>query len=254
MTLIKLMRVINISQLQAISILNARQLSTSSSALRLKSEWRLSKPPAETKIAKSEDEVVIEKKRVFGGGHKLYARSLFKSRFELRSLGIVEELQILDVVYSETVKTREEKILARGAYISVNGEPIRSKLQEQLEKLPTSVTNNNNDTDSSPKPLSAFRLKKLQEDAKTRGEEAVAKSYIPNAVEFKDKDNDSEALVSADPTAAEAQTVSQAFLQALESGTLYARVLDRPGQVARADGYLLEGDELESLLAQLNQE
>lgn len=94
-----------------------RSLSTTCSMNRLRSEWRVDRPPANTKLANEE---IVEKRKAFGGRSKMKAIQVNSGNYTLMSKSFTKNMKIVDVVHSDAGQHyRESKILAKGTIVTV---------------------------------------------------------------------------------------------------------------------------------------
>ena len=109
-----------------------RNISSTSHLSRLKSEWRVDRKPANTKLAVDINDIV-EQRKAFGGRKKWKAVSISHGNYSFAKLDIEKRLPILDVVHSDAGrKYRNEKILVKGAYVVVDGSTIKSDITVEM--------------------------------------------------------------------------------------------------------------------------
>jgi len=172
-----------------------------------KRKFEMGRPASNTKIAPKRVHMV----RTMGGNKKFRALRLDKGNFAWASEGISKVSKIVDVVYNATSNELiRTKTLVKGAIIVIDATPFR-QYYENFYALPLG-RKKKADMDEAGEKL------------KNRGAE-TKKKYEKRQKNF-----------STVPEA-----VSNQFLQ----GKLYAKINSRPGQCGRADGYILEGEELE---------
>lgn len=151
--------------------------------------------------------------RVRGGNYKQRALRVSNGNFAWGSEGIAKKARIVDVVYSPS-----------------NNEFIRTK---------TIVRGVIVTVDAAP-----FRrwyeqrynenLAKIATDVKPEGELSKSKTAV-----FEERRKD--------------HTVDETLKRQFSTGVVLAKISARPGQVGRADGYILEGPELEFIQKKLSQ-
>ena len=179
---------------------------------RKKRKFEMGRQPSMTKLG--EQKVVNVRGR--GSGYKYRALKLNEGNFMWVSEGVSRKCKILEVVYNasnnELVRTQT---LVKNCIVSVDSTPFKFYWYIKY-------------TDVKVNRLPEFKDPKLKEklDKKKnlRQKEHPKKEYL-------DKLNH--------------------FFDLLNKGKLYACITSRPGQVGKADGYLLEGKELEFYLKKL---
>ena len=179
---------------------------------RKKRKFEMGRQPSMTKLG--EQKVVNVRGR--GSGYKYRALKLNEGNFMWVSEGVSRKCKILEVLYNasnnELVRTQT---LVKNCIVSVDSTPFKFYWYIKY-------------TDVKVNRLPEFKDPKLKEklDKKKnlRQKEHPKKEYL-------DKLNH--------------------FFDLLNKGKLYACITSRPGQVGKADGYLLEGKELEFYLKKL---
>lgn len=173
---------------------------------RKKRAFEAGRQPANTRIGTKRVHVV----RTRGGNHKYRALRLEAGNFAWASEGVTRKTRVIGVVYhpsnNELVRTNT---LTKSAVIQIDAAPFRQWYEAHYGQ-----------------PLGRRRQQKQGGAA----EEPVKKS---KSVEKK----------QAARFAANGK-VDGAIERQFEAGRLYAVVSSRPGQSGRADGYILEGEEL----------
>ncbi|KAI9021108.1 ribosomal protein S8e [Hyaloraphidium curvatum] len=180
---------------------------------RKKRKFELGRQPANTKLGAKRVHVV----RVRGGHLKFRALRLEAGNFSWGSESVTRKTRIIDVVYNasnnELVRT---KTLVKGAIVQVDATPFRQWYEAHYGT-----------------PIGKKAAKKAAEGAT---EEAVKKSgSVQRKIEARKAD------AKMDPH------VEDQF----STGRLYAILASRPGQSGRADGYVLEGRELDFYLRKI---
>nr|CAH8825576.1 unnamed protein product [Trichobilharzia regenti] len=159
--------------------------------------------------------------RVRGGNFKFRAMRLDQGNFSWPSQAISRKTKIIDVVYNasnnELVRT---KTLVKNAIVQIDGAPFRQWFEAHylkelgrrkiVGKKGNTVTQENPEDDILQKKRSKSALKKYE-----------ARQALPQA------------------------NVEEALKEEFVTGRILACISSRPGQVGRADGYILEGKELE---------
>ncbi len=170
-----------------------------------KRKFEMGRPPAMTKLGAKR----IRPVRCRGGNMKYRALRLDSGNYSWGSENCTKKVRLLDVVYNATsnelVRT---KTLLKNTIVQIDAQPFK---QWYLKKY-------------------GVDLSKKKKGGKDAAEEAVEKKS--RHVTFKQKYRESKQKL--DPA------VEEQFL----SGRLLASISSRPGQSGRADGYVLEGEEL----------
>jgi len=152
-----------------------------------------------------------------GGNLKFRAMRLDTGNFAWPSETCTRKARILDVVYNasnnELVRT---KTLVKGAIVQIDATPFRQWYEQRYG--------------------AALGKKKKGEDAATTAAAEQKKSgHVKATIAARNKDHVLD------------QHVKDQFL----AGRLYACLSSRPGQSGRADGYIIEGKELDFYLRKL---
>ncbi|KAG5448839.1 40S ribosomal protein [Clonorchis sinensis] len=185
---------------------------------RKKRKFEMGRPAAMTKLGPKRVHTV----RVRGGNFKFRAMRLDQGNFSWPSQAISRKTRIIDVVYNasnnELVRT---KTLVKNAIVQIDSAPFRQWFEAHYlkelgrRKAPTG------------KGSQAAAAENAEEDVlqKQRSKSAMKKYEARQAL----------------PQA----NVEEGLKDQFVSGRLLACISSRPGQVGRADGYILEGKELE---------
>ncbi|KAF8556118.1 ribosomal protein S8e [Imleria badia] len=179
---------------------------------RKKRKFELGRQPANTKLGAKRIHTV----RVRGGNFKYRALRLDSGNFAWGSEHTTRKTRIIGVVYNasnnELVRTNT---LVKGAIIQIDATPFRQWYEAHYAQ-----------------PIT----KKGAKATAAAGEEPAKKSnHVQRILEERKKD------AKIDPL------LEQQFL----AGRIYASISSRPGQSGRADGYILEGKELEFYVRKL---
>uniref|UniRef100_A0A182IVT0 40S ribosomal protein S8 n=1 Tax=Anopheles atroparvus TaxID=41427 RepID=A0A182IVT0_ANOAO len=181
-------------------------------AMRKKRKYELGRPAANTKIGATRVHFV----RTRGGNRKFRALRLDSGNFAWASESMARKSRIIDVVYNasnnELIRT---KTLVKNAIIVIDAAPFRQWYESHYLL-----------------PLGKKRdLKAGEEDviAKKRSKRTM-KKYILRQKTAK---------------------IDPALEEQFNAGRLLAAIASRPGQSGRADGYILEGKELEFYLKKI---
>merc|ERR1711912_20609 len=159
------------------------------------------------------DNTRVHQVRTMGGNKKFRALRLKEGNFGWASEGIARQTRIVDVVYNAVSNEMiRTKTLVKGAVVTIDATPFRQFYENHYSKALGRKAN----------------WEPTEEEAA-----ALAKT--------------SKKYVDRQKTAAVAAELNSQFLQ----GKLLARIASRPGQCGRADGYILEGAELDFYVRKL---
>merc|ERR1711972_615933 len=182
--------------------------------IRKKRKFELGRPAANTKLGPQRIHTV----RVRGGNIKRRALRLDTGNFSWGSEAIARKARIIDTVYNasnnELVRT---KTLVKNAIISIDATPFRQWYEAHYAT-----------------PIGRKKGAKL-----TEADEAIFNKKRSKKTQKKYDDRKKTAKV--DPLLEEH----------FQTGRILAAISSRPGQVGRADGYILEGKELEFYIRKL---
>ncbi|KAF7145932.1 hypothetical protein RHSIM_Rhsim04G0015500 [Rhododendron simsii] len=189
-------------------------------AWRKKRKYELGRQPANTKLCKdTKTQKTVRRIRVRGGNVKWRALRLDTGNYSWGSEAVTRKTRILDVVYNasnnELVRTQS---LVKSAIVQVDAAPFK---QWYLQHYGVEI--------GRKKKTSASAKKEGEEGDAAPTEEAKKSNHVLRKVEKRQQDR------KIDPH------VEEQF----SSGRLLAAISSRPGQCGRADGYILEGKELE---------
>uniref|UniRef100_A0A1Y9IVW7 40S ribosomal protein S8 n=1 Tax=Anopheles minimus TaxID=112268 RepID=A0A1Y9IVW7_9DIPT len=181
-------------------------------AIRKKRKYELGRPAANTKIGPNRVHFV----RTRGGNRKFRALRLDSGNFAWGSEGMARKARIIDVVYNasnnELIRT---KTLVKNAIIVIDAAPFRQWYESHYLL-----------------PLGKKReLKAGEEDVLSK------KRSKSNLRKFVKRQKNAK--------------IDPAVEEQFNAGRLLACIASRPGQVGRADGYILEGKELEFYLKKI---
>merc|ERR1712141_559525 len=181
---------------------------------RRKTKFELGRPPANTKIGARRIHTV----RTRGGNKKYRALRLDAGNFSWGSEATSRKTRIVDVLYNasnnELVRT---KTLVKNAIVQVDATPFR-QWYEAHYALPLARKKNAKLTEAEEEVLNKKRSKKTQKKYDERRKTAK---------------------------------VEAALEEQFGTGRVLACLSSRPGQCGRADGYILEGKELEFYLRKI---
>ncbi|KAI3969416.1 hypothetical protein MKX01_019977 [Papaver californicum] len=189
-------------------------------AWRKKRKYELGRQPANTKLSSNK---TVRRVRVRGGNVKWRALRLDTGNYSWGSETVTRKSRILDVVYNasnnELVRTQT---LVKGAIVQVDAAPFK---QWYLQHYGLDIGRKKKNTFA----------KKEAEEAEAVAEEAKKSNHLVRKIESRQQDH------KLDPH------VEEQF----SGGRLLASISSRPGQCGRADGYILEGKELEFYMKKL---
>ncbi|CAC5389488.1 40S ribosomal protein S8-like [Mytilus californianus] len=178
--------------------------------MRKKRKFELGRPPANTKLGPQRIHTV----RTMGGNKKYRALRLDQGNFSWGSEAIARKTRIIDVLYNasnnELVRT---KTLVKSAVVSIDATPFRQWYEAHYAK-----------------PLGRKKNVKLTEQ-----EEGVLNKL----------DKASKKLVKKYQERQKIAKVEQGLDEQFSASRVMAKLSSRPGKCGRADGYILEGKELE---------
>jgi len=179
---------------------------------RKKRKFELGRQPASTKLGAKRIHTV----RVRGGNLKYRALRLESGNFAWASEHATKKTRIIGVVYNasnnELVRTNT---LVKGAIIQVDATPFRQWYESHYAQ-----------------PVTKKGVKK---DTTETVEEKKLSQHAQRSLDEKRKDAKIDTLLESQ----------------FAAGRLYAAISSRPGQSGRADGYILEGKELEFYLRKI---
>merc|ERR1711950_102669 len=182
--------------------------------IRKKRKYELGRPAANTKLGAKRIHTI----RTRGGNKKYRALRLDTGNFSWGSEAQARKTRIIDVVYNasnnELVRT---KTLVKSAIVQIDAVPFR-QWYEAHYATPLGRKKNIKLTEAEEEVLNKKRSKKTQ------------KKYDARKVNAK---------------------VECAVEEQFSAGRLLAAISSRPGQCGRADGYILEGKELEFYLRKI---
>ncbi|KAM7498953.1 hypothetical protein LguiA_023367 [Lonicera macranthoides] len=192
-------------------------------AWRKKRKYELGRQPANTKLVTGTANKTVRRVRVRGGNVKWRALRLDTGNFSWGSEAVTRKTRLLDVVYNasnnELVRTQT---LVKSAIVQVDAAPFK---QWYLQHYGVEVGRKKKTTTSTKK--------EGEEEAAT--EETKKSNHVTRKIEKRQEDR------KLDPH------VEEQF----GGGRLLACISSRPGQCGRADGYILEGKELEFYMKKL---
>ena len=179
-------------------------------------------PHSNTKLTQEKDDVRIRPIRVRGGNYKFRALRLNEGNFAWASEGIARKTKIVDVVYNasnnELVRT---KTLVKNAIVQIDAGPFKHWYAKHYGTEPYKGKNTK---------------KAAGADSKAAEEKKVSR-HVKAKLAFRNKN----------------QKLDQKLEDQFANQRLLAAISSRPGQSGRADGYILEGKELEFYIRKIEQ-
>ncbi|CAK9139720.1 unnamed protein product [Ilex paraguariensis] len=189
-------------------------------AWRKKRKYELGRQPANTKLSSNK---TVRRIRVRGGNVKWRALRLDTGNYSWGSEAVTRKTRILDVVYNasnnELVRTQT---LVKSAIIQVDAAPFKQWYLQHYG------------VDIGRKKKAAATKKEATEEGET-GEETKKSKHVLRKLEKRQ----------------EGRKLDPHIEEQFGSGRLLACISSRPGQCGRADGYILEGKELEFYMRKL---
>ncbi|KAH6913818.1 40S ribosomal protein S8 [Coprinopsis sp. MPI-PUGE-AT-0042] len=178
---------------------------------RKKRKFELGRQPANTKLGAKR----VHSVRTRGGNVKYRALRLETGNYAWGSEHVTRKTRIIGVAYNasnnELVRTNT---LVKGCIIQIDATPFRQWYEAHYAQPVTKKGKSTIPTDAEPKKLSNHAQRSLDEKKKESKIDPLLESQFA-------------------------------------AGRLYASISSRPGQSGRADGYILEGKELEFYLRKL---
>jgi len=195
-------------------------------AWRKKRKYELGRQPANTKLVTGTANKTVRRVRVRGGNVKWRALRLDTGNYSWGSEAVTRKTRILDVVYNasnnELVRTQT---LVKSAIVQVDAAPFK---QWYLQHYGVEVGRKKKTTTSSKKEAE-------EGDAAAAAEETKKSNHVLRKIEKRQ----------------EVRKLDQHVEEQFGGGRLLACISSRPGQCGRADGYILEGKELEFYVKKL---
>jgi len=190
-------------------------------AWRKKRKYELGRQPANTKLSSNK---TVRRVRVRGGNVKWRALRLDTGNFSWGSEAVTRKTRLLDVVYNasnnELVRTQT---LVKNAIVQVDAAPFKGWYLTHYG-------------------VDIGRKKKTPAAAKKDAAEGQEGEAAPVVAEEAKKSNHVQRKLEKRQ---EGRKLDSHIEEQFSSGRLYACISSRPGQCGRADGYILEGKELE---------
>ncbi|XP_057873407.1 small ribosomal subunit protein eS8 [Cryptomeria japonica] len=188
---------------------------------RKKRKYELGRQPAMTKLSSNK---TVRRVRVRGANLKWRALRLDSGNYSWGSEAVTRKTRLLDVVYNasnnELVRTQT---LVKSAIVQVDAAPFRIWYQQHYGQ------------DIGRKKKAPAVSKKETEEGEAASEEKSRSKHVIRKVEKR----------------CEGHKLDQHMEEQFAGGKLMACISSRPGQCGRADGYILEGKELEFYMKKL---
>jgi len=189
---------------------------------RKKRKFELGRQPASTKLGAKRIHTV----RTRGGNEKFRALRLDGGNYAWGSESITCKTRIISVVYNasnnELVRTNT---LVKGAVVQVDATPFRQWYEAHYAQPISKKT----------AARAAAQAAAAADPDAPPAEEKTKSKHVVRKLEERKKDSKVEQLLETQ----------------FGAGRLYAVISSRPGQCGRADGYILEGKELEFYVRKL---
>ncbi|KAM0828046.1 hypothetical protein ACQ4PT_067803 [Festuca glaucescens] len=192
-------------------------------AWRKKRKYELGRQPANTKLSSNK---TVRRVRVRGGNVKWRALRLDTGNYSWGSEAVTRKTRLLDVVYNssnnELVRTQT---LVKNAIVQVDAAPFKQWY----------LTHYGVDIGRKKKAPAAAKKDATEEGDAAPVEETRKSNNVQRKLEKRQQ----------------GRTLDSHVEEQFSSGRLLACISSRPGQCGRADGYILEGKELEFYMRKL---
>ncbi|XP_062184890.1 small ribosomal subunit protein eS8-like [Phragmites australis] len=192
-------------------------------AWRKKRKYELGRQPANTKLSSNK---TVRRVRVRGGNVKWRALRLDTGNYSWGSEAVTRKTRILDVVYNasnnELVRTQT---LVKSAIVQVDAAPFKQWY----------LTHYGVDIGRKKKTSAAKKDAAEGQESEAAAEETKKSNHVQRKLEKRQQ----------------SRTLDTHIEEQFGSGRLLACIASRPGQCGRADGYILEGKELEFYMKKL---
>jgi len=217
-------------------------------AYRKKRKYELGRPSAETKLGTKR----IHPVRVRGGAIKHRALRLESGNYSWGSETVTRKTRILGVVYNasnnELVRTNT---LVKNSVIQVDATPFRQwyeqhygvGLGKKVKKTVATTAAADEKTDAAKTTEGATPA--APTPAAPKDSAATTKAAAGAAAGKEDEKKRSANVKRKIAKRVRTRVLDPAIEEQFTTGRLYACIASRPGQSGRADGYILEGKELE---------
>jgi small subunit ribosomal protein S8e len=193
-------------------------------AWRKKRKYELGRQPANTKLSSNK---TVRRVRVRGGNVKWRALRLDTGNYSWGSEAVTRKTRLLDVVYNasnnELVRTQT---LVKSAIVQVDAAPFK---QWYLTHYGVDIGR------KKKAPAVAKKDAAEGQEGEVAAEETKKSNHVQRKLEKRQQ----------------GRTLDPHIEEQFSSGRLLACISSRPGQCGRADGYILEGKELEFYMKKL---
>jgi len=243
--------------------------------IRSKRKFEMGRQPANTKVGEKK----VTQVRVRGGNFKFRALRLDAGNFTWPSEAVTRKTRILKVVYNassnELVRTNT---LVKSCIVQIDSTPFKQWYSKFYNvQLGKQAKEGDDEKAKEDKPKEEEGTKKGKKATKIVVEHKVRKSARKLDKENRKaaKDAEAEGKPAPEPKTKKAETTGEPQLSEklkaklakraaknivephladqFKTGRLYARITSRPGQVGRADGIIIEGEELAFYLRKIVQ-
>ncbi|SPJ12483.1 40S ribosomal protein S8e, putative [Plasmodium sp. DRC-Itaito] len=182
-----------------------------------KRKYELGRPPSNTKLGSRQVHVV----RGRGRNYKYRAIKLDSGSFSWPTFGISKNTRIIDVVYNasnnELVRT---KTLVKNCIVVIDSHPFTTWYENTFGTT-----------------LGKKKKEKKEEDNKEENKQEVEN----NEEAAKEETTKTYGVIKK---IGKSKTIDPLLLEQFKQGRVLACISSRPGQCGKADGYIIEGDEL----------
>eukprot|EP01088_Endostelium_zonatum_P001043 TRINITY_DN11315_c0_g1_i1.p1 TRINITY_DN11315_c0_g1~~TRINITY_DN11315_c0_g1_i1.p1 ORF type:complete len:243 (-),score=65.75 TRINITY_DN11315_c0_g1_i1:43-771(-) len=219
---------------------------------RKKRKYELGRPAAMTRLGTKRIHLV----RCRGGMIKHRALKLDHGNFSWASEAVAKQTRILVVVYNasnnELVRTNT---LVKNSIIQIDATPFRAYYEQRYGVTLGKAKKESASTPAQPKAAAASEQSSQpaaasKKDAKKSKKDSKAATPAAEASTGPVTKSDSVKRKQASRRRDHPE-LDQHLADQFSSGRLYACIASRPGQSGRADGYILEGEELAFYLRKL---
>jgi len=211
--------------------------------IRMKRKYEMGRQPAATKIGEKK----VHRIRVRGGNFKFRALKLDHGNFNWAGEATTRKTRILRVAYNATnLELVRTNTLVKGSIVQIDSTPFKSWYLQfynvDLGKRKTEEDKEKKDDKKEKKEDKKEKKEKEKKEKKEKKEDHKkgAKKEIEEATTKKKSKSVKHKIAKRNKT----RVLEPALAEQFKTGRLYARLTSRPGQSGRADGYILEGEEL----------
>jgi len=191
---------------------------------RKKRKFEMGRQPSATKIGPKR----IHQVRTRGGNQKLRALRLETGNFSWATESATKKTRILGVSYNATINELvRTNTLVKGSIVQIDGTPFKL----WFEKFYTTT-------------LGKKKAVKPGEEGETKKEEKPVEKKDEKKTTTGDKKKKRHSTSHKKSHRVHDKKIDHQLEEQFNTGRLYAKITSRPGQHGRADGYILEGEEL----------